>query len=74
MNRYVEDYQSHHVTITEQMCKDAIAHMRRYPKPDTSVLYYITANSVHIYRDCLPVQRFSGLCADFSSNTDNSGR
>lgn len=67
MNRYVEDYQSHHVTISEQMCKDAIAHMRRYPKPDTSVLYYITANSVHIYRDCLPVQPSPDFVPDFSS-------
>ncbi|MBQ7023592.1 MAG: M60 family metallopeptidase [Akkermansia sp.] len=56
MNRYVEDYSSHMVTITPEMCKDAIAHARRYPKPDSSVIYYINANNVHIYRDRLPVQ------------------
>ena len=56
MNRFVEDYQSHMVTITPEMCKKAIEHARRYPAPDSSVIYYINANNVHIYRDRLPVQ------------------
>lgn len=56
MNRYVEDYQSHMVTITPDMCRRAIEHARQYPKPDSSVIYYINANNVHIYRDRLPVQ------------------
>ena len=56
MNRYVEDYQSHMVTITPEMCKKAIEHARKYPKPDSSVIYYINANNVHIYRERLPVQ------------------
>lgn len=55
MNRMVEDYQSHHVTITHEMCRAAIAHMQQYPKPDSSVIYYINANNVHIFRDRLPV-------------------
>lgn len=66
MNRYVEDYQSHWVTITPEMCKEAIEHMRRYPKPDTSVIYYVTANSVHIFRDRLPVQVPEGYVPDVS--------
>ena len=66
MNRYVEDYQGHWVTITPEMCREAIAHMRRYPKPDTSVIYYVTANSVHIFRDRLPVQ----ASPDFVPNVD----
>ncbi len=56
MNRYVEDYSSHMVTISPEMCREAIAHARKYPKPDSSVIYYINANNVHIYRDRLPVQ------------------
>lgn len=55
MNRMVEDYQSHHVTITQDMCRKAIEHMQQYPKPDSSVIYYINANNVHIFRDRLPV-------------------
>ncbi|MBR3694877.1 MAG: M60 family metallopeptidase [Akkermansia sp.] len=56
MNRLVEDYQSHHVTITREMCEKAIAHMRQYPKPDSRVIYYISANTMHIFRDRLPVK------------------
>lgn len=67
MNRMVEDYQSHHVTITDEMCAAAIAHMRRYPKPDTSVIYYINANNVHIFRDRLPVKVSHDYELDVSS-------
>lgn len=56
MNRMVEDYQSHHITITEDMCHAAIRHMQQYPKPDTSVIYYVNANTVGIFRDRLPIQ------------------
>ena len=55
MNRMVEDYQSHHVTITYEMCRAAIAHMQQYPKPDSSVIYYINANNLHIFRERLPI-------------------
>ncbi len=65
MNRYVEDYQSHMVTITPEMCKKAIDHARKYPKPDSSVIYYINANNVHIYRDRLPVQPSPEFKPDF---------
>ncbi len=66
MNRYVEDYSSHMVTITPEMCREAIAHARRYPKPDSSVIYYINANNVHIYRDRLPVQPSPDYVPKFS--------
>ena len=66
MNRYVEDYSSHMVTITPDMCKEAIAHARQYPKPDSSVIYYINANNVHIYRDRLPVTPVAGYKPAFS--------
>lgn len=67
MNRMVEDYQSHHVTITRDMCEAAIAHMRQYPKPDSSVIYYINANNVHIFRDRLPVKVSHDYELDVSS-------
>lgn len=56
MNRFVEDYSSHHVTITPEMCEKALAHMAQYPKPDTSVIYYVNANTVNIFKDRLPVE------------------
>lgn len=55
INRLVEDYGSSFMTVTRQMCRDAISHAHRFPKPDSSVIYYITANSVHIYKQKLPV-------------------
>lgn len=56
MNRYVNDYSSRWVTITEDMCRSAIAHATQYPKPDSPVIFYITTNSVGIYKDKLPIQ------------------
>ncbi len=56
MNRYVGDYGSHMVTVTEKMALDALQHGRKHPKPDSSVIYYITANNVGIFRDRLAVE------------------
>ncbi len=55
MNRYVNDYASHWVTITEDMCAAALRHAAQYPKPDSPVIFYITVNNVNIYRDRLPI-------------------
>lgn len=66
MNRLVEDYQSHHVTITHEMCEKAIAHMSQYPKPDSRVIYYISANTMHIFRDRLPVKETPDYTPDVS--------
>lgn len=61
MNRFVEDYSSHHVTITLEMCEKALAHMAQYPKPDTSVIFYVNANTVNIFKDRLPVEPSPGF-------------
>ena len=49
MDRLVRDYSNHHMTITRSMCEEAIRYASRYPKPDSSVIFYITANSVDIF-------------------------
>ncbi len=56
MNRYVNDYSSRWVTITEDMCRQSLKHASQYPKPDSPVIFYITTNSVGIYRDKLAVK------------------
>lgn len=56
MNRWVNDYGSHWVTITEDMCRASLEHARQYPKPDSPVVFYITVNSVPIYRDKLDIK------------------
>ncbi len=55
MNRRVPDYAPHMVTVTEKMVEEALQHGMRYPVPDSSVIYYINANNVGIYRDRLSV-------------------
>lgn len=55
MNRYVQDYGSRHMTITPDMCREAIAFAARFPKPDTSVLYYLTGNSAPIFKSKAPI-------------------
>lgn len=51
MDRLVNDYNPGHTTVTLEMCKEALRYVKRYPEPDSSVIYYITVNSVGIYRD-----------------------
>lgn len=51
INRIMEDYASAYVTITDDMCREVMEYISQYPAPDSSVIYYITANTVDIYRD-----------------------
>lgn len=55
MNREMEDYSRAYITITDAMCRETMDYISRYPAPDSSVIYYITANTVEVYRDRLPV-------------------
>ena len=59
-NRYMNDYSSRMLTVIDEMAEDALAHAARYPKPDTSVIYYINADNVNIYRERRPVQPSPG--------------
>ena len=45
------------MTITREMCEEAIAYAARYPKPDSRVIYYITAHNLPFFRDKIPVER-----------------
>lgn len=56
MDRMVQDYASAHMTITPDMVQQALAHAAQYPKPDSSVIYYITADNVHIFARRLPIE------------------
>ncbi len=68
MNRYIEDYSSAWFTITEDMCRQALKHARRYPKPDSPVIFYINTNNAEIYRD----KRNIVPSPDFSPVVDES--
>lgn len=56
MDRVMSDYAVSYITITEEMCRSVMQHIARYPKPESSVIFYITANTVECYRDRLQVQ------------------
>ena len=57
IDRVVSDYEEAHMTITRDMCLETMAYAHRYPKPESSVLYYLTGKSLHIYRDKLAIQQ-----------------
>ncbi len=56
MNRLVPDYNSHVVTVTEEMVAANLRDGMQRPEPDSSVIHYINGNNVGIYRDRLPVE------------------
>lgn len=55
LDRMVNDYSHAHMTITRKMCLEAIDYASRYPKPDSAVIYYISADNMPIFRDKLSV-------------------
>lgn len=57
---WVDDYTCAQMTITEEDIKEVKAYASKYKKPETPVLHYITANSVNVYRDRLPLEGDSG--------------
>ncbi len=56
MSRRVEDYSPHMVSISEAMVEETLRALEQYPEPPSPVIYYLTANSLGIYRDRLPVE------------------
>lgn len=57
---WVDDYTCAQMTITEDDIKGVKAYASKYKKPETPVLHYITANSVNVYKDKLPLEGTSG--------------
>ncbi len=51
MNRWVEDYSPHMVSISEEMIEEALRALEKYPAPASPVIWYLTGNSVDIYRE-----------------------
>lgn len=51
VDREVDDYGKGFITVTEEMVQELLDYARRYPKPDSEVVYYICANNVDIFRE-----------------------
>lgn len=56
INKDMDDYSRAQLTITQEQCDELVQYAKKYPKPDSSVIYYITSASAEAYRDKLPVQ------------------
>ena len=57
IDRMVNDYSHAHMTITPAMCREAMHYAAtHYPKPDTSVIHYINANNLNLFRDKTPLR------------------
>lgn len=55
IDKDMDDYSRAQLTITEKECKDLISYMKKYKKPLSPVIYYISANSVDSFAKGLPV-------------------
>lgn len=55
IDQELDDYACARLTITEADCKSLVAYAKKYPKPESPVIYYISANSVGAYKNRLPV-------------------
>ncbi len=69
INRTVNDYRPHMMTITRGMVEDCVREAARLPEPESSVIFYINGNNVDIYRKRLAVER----SADFTPNIPEGG-
>jgi len=57
---WVDDYTCAQMTITDDDIKEVKAYASKYKKPITPVMHYITANSVEIYKNKLPLKGNTG--------------
>ncbi len=51
VNRRAQDYGKAHLTVNEEMVTEVLKTSMTYPEPDSSVIHYISAASLDIYRE-----------------------
>lgn len=71
IDKDMDDYSRAQLTITDKQCEELTRHASRYPKPDSPVIFYISANSVEAYKNRLPVQGVAnaGVSGDGTTHT-----
>lgn len=67
IDRMVNDYEEAHMTITREMCEEAMQYASRYPEPESSVIYYINANNMPLFRE----KKALTLDANFKPTIEN---
>jgi hypothetical protein len=55
IDKDMDDYSRGQLTITAADCAAVKEYAKRYPQPDSPVIYYISANSIQAYKERLPV-------------------
>lgn len=56
IDKDMDDYSRGQLTITQKQCDDLVKYAKKYAKPESPVLYYISANSVNAFKNKLPVE------------------
>lgn len=64
----VDDYTVGRMKITPEDIRQIKSYAAKYPKPNTPVLHYLTANSVDIYKEQAPVSGTKGRGIDQHEN------
>lgn len=55
IDKDMDDYRRAQLTITAEECKELADYAKKYRKPDSPVIYYISVNSLDAYAKKLPV-------------------
>lgn len=55
IDKDMDDYSRSQLTITERECKDVVSYMKKYKKPLSPVIFYISINSLDAFTKGLPV-------------------
>ena len=55
IDKDIDDYSAGRLTITQTECDEMANYLSRYPKPETPVLYYLSANSEKAFKEKLSV-------------------
>lgn len=56
IDKDMDDYSRAQLTITQEQCDELVKYAKRYAKPDSPVIHYITSASAAAYRDKQPVE------------------
>jgi hypothetical protein len=71
IDKDMDDYTRAQLTITQAQCDELVRYAARYKKPDSSVIFYISANSVEAYKNRAAVQGSAdqGVSGDGTTRT-----
>ena len=75
IDKDMDDYSRAQLTITQKQCDDLVQYAKKYPKPKSPVIYYITSGSVDAFKNELPVSGTYGqglTTADHAIKVDSN--